>query len=79
MSYQDRTAAIVANMTNEEKYSLMHGLPNNQYTGSTPAIERLNIPRINSNDGPQGYRDETFKASSTQFPSSLAMAASWDE
>jgi beta-glucosidase len=66
-------------MTSEEKYSLMHGLANKEYTGSTAAIERLGIPRINSNDGPQGYRDESNKGSSTQFPSSLALASSWDE
>lgn len=52
------------------------------YTGNIPAIDRLNIPSINMQDGPQGFRamDKTGgEGSSTAWPSSMTLAASWDE
>lgn len=52
------------------------------YTGNIPAIDRLNIPSVNMQDGPQGFRamDKTGgEGSSTAWPSSMTLAASWDE
>eukprot|EP01033_Poteriospumella_lacustris_P010723 gene10723-7633_t len=64
-----------------EKISLMHGVLGT-YTGNIPAVDRLNIPSINMQDGPQGFRamDKTGgEGSSTAWPSSMTLAASWDE
>lgn len=46
------------------------------YTGNVAPNSRLMIPPLNMNDGPQGFRDP--KALSTQYPSGLTVAASWD-
>ena len=47
------------------------------YTGNVGGNTRLGIPPIHMNDGPQGFRDSVFPGTSTQFPSGLALAASW--
>lgn len=52
------------------------------YTGNLQGIERLNIPPINMQDGPQGFRANVQsggKGSSTSWPSALTITASWDE
>ena len=48
------------------------------YTGNVAGNKRLGIPPIHMNDGPQGFRDSVYPGTSTQFPSGLALAASWD-
>lgn len=66
---QVRPAALVAEMTLEEKVGLLNG------TGfATRAIPRLGIPALKMTDGPLGVRWEP----STSFPSGLSMAASFD-
>jgi hypothetical protein len=43
-------------MTLPEKFTFLHdrlnGIDDGNYTGSTPGIERLNIPAMLLNDGP---------------------------
>ncbi|MCU0452561.1 MAG: glycoside hydrolase family 3 C-terminal domain-containing protein [Bacteroidetes bacterium] len=69
VSLDQRVADLVARMTLEEKVSLLGG------TGfDTRPIERLGIPTLRMTDGPLGVR--TGRA--TAFPSSIALAASWD-
>jgi beta-glucosidase len=46
------------------------------YVGNVPANTRLKIPAINLEDGPQGVADGVKEV--TCWPSSLAVAASWD-
>ena len=48
------------------------------YTGNVAGSERLGIPPLHLNDGPQGFRENTHPGSTTQFPSGLTVAASWD-
>ena len=48
------------------------------YTGNVPPVERLGIPPIHMNDGPQGFRENPFPGTTTAWPSSLTVAASWD-
>eukprot|EP01052_Picozoa_sp_SAG31_P008457 SAG31_NODE_427_length_15813_cov_13.679649_19_plen_178_part_00 len=48
------------------------------YTGNVAANNRLGIPPLHLNDGPQGFRENTHPGTTTQFPSGLAVAASWD-
>ncbi len=64
-----RVADIVAKLTLEEKVSLMGGAG-----FDTKPIPRLGIPSLRMTDGPVGVR--TGRA--TAFPSSIALAASWD-
>lgn len=51
------------------------------YTGNIAAVERLGIPSLSMQDGPQGFR-ATDRAgppgSTTAWPSVLSAAASWD-
>lgn len=70
-----RAAKIVAQMTLEEKVSLLVGGPGN-YSGNVAAIPRLGIPEQRGNDGPQGFNG--LPGTQTSFPSSLSVAASWD-
>lgn len=51
------------------------------YTGNIPAIERLGIPALKMQDGPQGFRTSSSTGgdgTSTAWPSALTIAASWD-
>jgi hypothetical protein len=58
-----------------------------RYTGVIPGIEvqgrnSIKLPPLLMNDGPQGFRnpqDGRHDGTSTQFPSNLALAATWDE
>lgn len=93
-SSDERTALVVANLTLEEKLSLLHG-PDHAvqcgtdafcaYVGNVAGNTRLDLPPINMADGPQGFRADSDagdvmkgRATSTSWPSGLTMAASWD-
>ena len=52
--------------------------PGCAYTGNVVGNTRLGIPPLHLNDGPQGFRENTHPGTTTQFPSGLAVAASWD-
>jgi beta-glucosidase len=70
-------AAMIAKMTIEEKVTMLHGgrAPGQAgYVGNTPPIERLGIPALNLNDGPQGFRS----GKTTCWPSGLTVATTWD-
>ena len=73
----------MAGMTLEDKMTMLHGIPlfDKPYSASVAPLEKLGIPRINVSDGPQCWRHENEKhaRTSTQFPSELSIAASWDE
>ena len=60
---------------NEENW---HKFKHASYVGYVKGNERLGIPDILMNDGPQGFRDEKAPGSSTAFPSVLSLGASWD-
>lgn len=48
--------------------------------GNVAPVERLGIPPLNLNDGPQGFRaSDKLKGTSTAWPSGMSMAATWDE
>lgn len=72
-----RARKLVENMTLDEKISFLHG-EKGPYVGNVAPLHRLGIPPINMNDGPQGFRAEKHKGTSTAWPSGLNMAASWD-
>lgn len=66
-----RASALVAQMTLDEKLSLIAGTDH----FNTAGIERLGIPAIETQDGPQGVRRHT---KSTMYPSGLAWSATWN-
>ena len=77
-------------MTTNEKIQMLAGHHSEDKTcgnyigrvGSEVCGEPMNhsIPELHLNDAGQGFRDEnnTKPGSSTQWPSALAMAATWD-
>jgi beta-glucosidase len=78
---EKRARLLVANLTLEEKLVLFHGCKNQDdctYTGNVLGNSRLDIPPIHMEDGPQGFRDKDYLASSTSWPAGLNMAAIWD-
>ena len=48
------------------------------YVGNVCENTRLGIPAIKMNDGPQGFRDNAHLGTTTAWPCSLAIAASFD-
>ena len=75
---EDRVEALLAQLTLEEKVSLMAGAN----FWETVAIPRLGIPSIKVSDGPNGARGagSPFGSSVTAacFPVGVALASSWD-
>eukprot|EP00041_Stephanoeca_diplocostata_P029361 m.864407 g.864407 ORF g.864407 m.864407 type:complete len:703 (-) comp23547_c0_seq10:3243-5351(-) len=78
----ERAVHYVAQMTVEEKVSLVQGAGRDskvkygKYVGRTPNIQRLGIPELLMNDGPQGFRGDP--GTSTMWPSGLTVAHSFD-
>ena len=65
-------------MTTEEKIKLAAGsLTTSNYSGYTQGIPRLEIPAVNNYDGLSGFR-ASDDGTSTQFPSAMSMASTWD-
>ena len=54
------------------------GAQDEQWTGNIVGNARLGIPRVHMNDGPQGFADDQHLTTTTAWPSSLTMAATWD-
>ena len=65
-------------MTLQEKTHLLHG-SGEGYVGNVEANDRLGIPALKLNDGPQGFRDNDHLGTTTAFPCALSIAASFDE
>lgn len=80
----ERAEELCGKMTLDEKINMLHGTGwgKDVYVGKVSGISRLNIPAINLNDGPQGFRCNGLGkcpgGTSTCFPSGLTMGASWD-
>jgi len=64
-------------MNLSEKVHLFHG-SGSGYVGNVEGNSRLGIPAIRMNDGPQGFRDNVHPGSSTAWPCSLAIGATFD-
>ena len=73
-----RARELLGRMTLDEKLALFHGSCLG-YVGDVCANERLGIPAIRMNDGPQGFRDNAHPGTTTQWPCGLAIAATFDE
>ena len=76
-----RAAALLRQMTLAEKVDMLHGEINNFYGFYNAPIERLGIPALTMADGPAGTRianPDVNGQRSTQLPSPLALAATWN-
>jgi beta-glucosidase len=62
---------LISQMTLEEKVNMLHG----SSMFESPGVERLGISRFHMSDGPHGVR-EGKKV--TAFPTTIALAATWD-
>lgn len=70
-----RVDDLFSRLTQDEKLSMLTG------TGfTTQPIPRLGVPAMGMVDGPQGVRggSSLSEGPATQFPSSVALAATWD-
>jgi len=74
---EQRADLLVSNMTLTEKIHMLHG-SGVGYVGNVKGIQRLGVPALRLNDGPQGFRAVDYSGTSTQFPSGLTVAATWD-
>ena len=73
-----RARAMLQQMTLDEKLTMCHGSPT-KYTGEIAGNQRLSIPPLRMNDGPQGFRtDDAYKGTTTSWPSALTLAATFD-
>lgn len=83
-NFAKNIAAIVGNLTLQEKYSLLRGVSSNgadgYYVGTIMNISRLGIPAIKMQDAGQGFRtsDARLVGQVTAWPCALALAATWD-
>jgi beta-glucosidase len=78
-SAQQRAGALVAQMTLDEKISMVHGdqwPPAGAYAGHVPGVPRLGIPELFLSDGPNGVGNGNTGV--TAFPVALAASSTWD-
>lgn len=71
---ESRVAAVLSQMTLDEKISMVHGAAGSAYTGYIPGDSRLCIPALKLQDGPVGVR----MSDTTQLPAAADLAASFD-
>jgi beta-glucosidase len=72
LSPDERAALVLAQLTLEEKISMVHGKPNEAY--DMVAIARLGVPALAMTDGPAGINE----GQATALPAPLGLAATWD-
>jgi len=76
---------VLFKLSDEEKVSLLHGTDGSggrhHYVGETGGIAAHGIPVLRMQDGPSGFRPTSpgEEGTTTQWPSMLALAATWDE
>jgi len=72
LSPDERAALVLAQLTLEEKISMVHGKSNDAY--AMAAIARLDIPALAMADGPAGINE----GKATALPAPIGLAATWD-
>jgi len=73
----ERAKQLLSQMTLDEKFVMVHGA-DSEYVGFIPKNDRLGIPALTLNDASQGFRGNSYYNTTTQFPSLLNAAASFD-
>jgi len=75
-----RAKLLLAEMKIDEKITMLHGTGNGGvYIGNVAGNDRLQIPALKLNDGPQGFRDNAHVGTTTCWPCAMAIAATWSE
>ena len=74
----ERVDFLMKEMRMTEKLDMLHGYPATGYVGYTVGNERLKIPALTLNDGPQGYRCNDYVGTSTSFPGGATIGSTWD-
>lgn len=77
-SPSDRAKAILSEMKVDEKIVMLCGAYSS-YVGYVKGNERLGIPALKLNDGPQGFRDDSHPGTTTQWPSLMTSGMTWDK
>jgi beta-glucosidase len=82
-SPDDRADLLIAQMTQDEKIMLLHGVGGSDKSlggaGYVPGVPRLGIPDLQMTDGRSGVANAGFEGKyTTALPSAIANAASWD-
>ncbi len=72
LSPDARAALVLAQLTLEEKISMVHGKSNDAY--AMAAVPRLGIPPLTMTDGPAGIN----VGQATSLPAPIGLAATWD-
>ena len=81
LSPSDRATALLSEMTTDEKIVMLHGtsdeadvaMLSNGYVGYVAGNDRLKIPALKLNDGPQGFRADEYPGTSTCWPSLMTV------
>jgi beta-glucosidase len=75
-SVEERIEELIDRMTLGEKIQMVHGeRPFEIAVGYVPPLSELGIPELQLTDGPIGIR---FQGLATAFPTTIALAATWD-
>lgn len=72
---EKRAQQMLSQMTLDEKVAMVHGSAG-PYAGNVPRNDRLGIPPLHLEDGPQGVADGVKLC--TCWPSALTVVSSWD-
>ena len=74
-----RAQALLKRMNVTEKTAMLHGTKLG-YTGGVVGNERLGIPVLQLNDGPQGFRlrPNEYPGTTTSWPSGMTVGATFD-
>jgi len=77
---RDRAAAVVAQMTLDEKITELHGVQDSQHQRYVPGIPRLKVPPLRITNGPAGVgpSDDRQQKPATALPAPISLAASFD-
>lgn len=79
-SPEERAAAVVAQMTLDEKITELHGVQDADHRRFVPGIPRLGIPPLRVTNGPAGVGpgDDPSQPAATALPAPISLAASFD-
>lgn len=82
-SPEERATLLVNAMNFTEKAKMLSRTERptsgvNDWTGGIIGIERLKVPEIRYQDGPQGFRDDMHPGTTTSWPCGQAFGQTWD-
>ena len=77
ISPSERALKLLKEMTIEDKLLMLHG-SSSDYVGYVQGNEKLGIPALKLNDGPQGFRDDKHPGTTTFYPSLMTAGMTWD-